>query len=255
MSNGLPSPLIDVSSTVQPALILSLLALVVANNALHGLPDPAAIGAVIALELGLAAALYVLGRPVLEPEPAPLPSMFTITAAGAIPAGVLLALDREEQGRESTRSAVQEVRNSFGLPVVSILTLSDLIGGIESVTLGDEEARRRGTQKTILERRAPPTFEVLIEIQGFQRLAVHEILTLDHAIVSDDRLHARDDLALAGGTALMRTIVLVGEEFVAEAKDPDLEFALAHDRLRRLLEIAECADVNLHSGLLTRSSV
>jgi stage III sporulation protein SpoIIIAA len=52
-------------------------------------------------------------------------------------------------------------------------TLSDLIGGIESVTLSDEEARRRGTQKTVLERRAPPTFDVLVEIQDRQRLRVH----------------------------------------------------------------------------------
>lgn len=53
-------------------------------------------------------------------------------------------------------------------------TLSDLIGGIESVTLSDDEARRRGTQKTVLERRAPPTFDVLIEIQTRDRLVVHE---------------------------------------------------------------------------------
>jgi stage III sporulation protein SpoIIIAA len=53
-------------------------------------------------------------------------------------------------------------------------TLSDLVGGIESVTLSDEEARRRGTQKTVLERRAPPTFDVLIEIQTRDRLIVHE---------------------------------------------------------------------------------
>ena len=52
-------------------------------------------------------------------------------------------------------------------------TLSDLIGGIEAVTLSDEEARRRGTQKTVLERRAPPTFDVLVEIQTRDRLAVH----------------------------------------------------------------------------------
>ena len=51
-------------------------------------------------------------------------------------------------------------------------TLSDLVGGIESVTLSDEEARRRGTQKTVLERRAPATFDVLIEIQQRDRLAV-----------------------------------------------------------------------------------
>ena len=52
-------------------------------------------------------------------------------------------------------------------------TLSDLIGGIESVTLSDEEARRRGTQKTVLERRTRPTFESLVEIQAFDRVAVH----------------------------------------------------------------------------------
>lgn len=44
-------------------------------------------------------------------------------------------------------------------------TLQDLIGGITSVTLSDEEAFRRGTQKTILERRSPPTFDILIEIR------------------------------------------------------------------------------------------
>lgn len=53
-------------------------------------------------------------------------------------------------------------------------TLSDLIGGIQSVTLGDEEARRRGTQKSILERKAPPTFEVVVEIQDRDRVAVHD---------------------------------------------------------------------------------
>jgi stage III sporulation protein SpoIIIAA len=52
-------------------------------------------------------------------------------------------------------------------------TLSDLVGGIHPVTLSDEEARRRGTQKTVLERKAPPTFDVLIEIQEKDRLAIH----------------------------------------------------------------------------------
>jgi len=51
-------------------------------------------------------------------------------------------------------------------------TLSDLVGGVQTVTLGDEEARKRGTQKTVLERKAPPTFDVLIEIQEKDQLAV-----------------------------------------------------------------------------------
>jgi stage III sporulation protein SpoIIIAA len=53
-------------------------------------------------------------------------------------------------------------------------TLSDLIGGIQSVTLGDDEARRRGSQKTVLERKAPPTFEIAVEMQERYRWVVHE---------------------------------------------------------------------------------
>ena len=53
-------------------------------------------------------------------------------------------------------------------------TLSDLVGGVQSVTLGDEEARRRGTQKTTLERKAPPTFDVVVEIQNWERVAIHD---------------------------------------------------------------------------------
>ncbi len=52
-------------------------------------------------------------------------------------------------------------------------TLSDLIGGIQSVTLGDEEARRRRSQKSVLERKAPPTFDVVVEIQSRERVMVH----------------------------------------------------------------------------------
>jgi hypothetical protein len=52
-------------------------------------------------------------------------------------------------------------------------TLCDLIGGIQAVTLGDEEAKRRRTQKTILERMAPPTFDIIVEIQDRDRVAIH----------------------------------------------------------------------------------
>jgi stage III sporulation protein SpoIIIAA len=53
-------------------------------------------------------------------------------------------------------------------------TLSDLVGGIQAVTLGDDEARRRGSQKTVLERKAPPTFEIAVEMLERQRWVVHE---------------------------------------------------------------------------------
>jgi orotate phosphoribosyltransferase len=67
-------------------------------------------------------------------------SIDIIRAAGAEPAGVLLALDRQERGRESARSAVQEVRDQFGIPVVSILTLADLIAGLEQGLSGVPES-------------------------------------------------------------------------------------------------------------------
>src|SRR5690606_6856444 len=51
-------------------------------------------------------------------------------------------------------------------------TMSDLIGGIQAVTLSDEEARRRGTQKTVLERKAPPTFDVIIEMVSRDEMAI-----------------------------------------------------------------------------------
>jgi stage III sporulation protein SpoIIIAA len=53
-------------------------------------------------------------------------------------------------------------------------TLADLVGGIQSVTLGDEEARRRGSQKSVLERKAPPTFGIAVEMLERQRWVVHE---------------------------------------------------------------------------------
>ncbi|HNT78358.1 MAG TPA: R3H domain-containing nucleic acid-binding protein [Anaerolineae bacterium] len=79
--------------------------------------------------------------------------------------------------RTIAERGVQLIATAHGNSLENLLlnpTLSDLIGGIESVTLSDEEARRRGTQKTVLERRAPPTFDVLVEIQDRQRLLVHK---------------------------------------------------------------------------------
>ncbi|MDD5468571.1 MAG: AAA family ATPase [Anaerolineales bacterium] len=91
----------------------------------------------------------------------------------------------DEIGRELEAAAartiaergVQLIGTAHGNNLENLLlnpTLCDLVGGVESVTLSDEEARRRGTQKTVLERRSPPTFDVLIEIQQRDRLAIHQ---------------------------------------------------------------------------------
>src|SRR2546426_5593226 len=81
-----------------------------------------------------------------------------------------------EAARTIAERGVQLIGTAHGQTLDNLMmnpTLADLIGGIQSVTLSDEEARRRGTQKSILERKAPPTFDVLIEIQDRDRLVVH----------------------------------------------------------------------------------
>lgn len=81
-----------------------------------------------------------------------------------------------QAARTIAERGVQLVGTAHGTSLENLMlnpTLADLIGGIQSVTLGDEEARRRGTQKSILERKAPPTFDAVVEIQSWQRVAVH----------------------------------------------------------------------------------
>jgi stage III sporulation protein SpoIIIAA len=79
--------------------------------------------------------------------------------------------------RTIAERGVQLIGTAHGNRIENLMknpTLSDLVGGIQSVTLGDDEARRRGTQKSILERKAPPTFDIAIEMLERQRWTVHE---------------------------------------------------------------------------------
>ncbi len=98
-----------------------------------------------------------------------------------------------EAARTINERGVQLIGTAHGNTLENLLlnpTLSDLVGGIESVTLSDEEARRRGTQKTVLERRAPPTFDVLIEMQDRQRLLVHsDVTTSVDAMLRGEPVH------------------------------------------------------------------
>jgi stage III sporulation protein SpoIIIAA len=78
--------------------------------------------------------------------------------------------------RTIAERGVQLVGTAHGNTLDNLMqnpTLSDLIGGIQAVTLSDEEARRRGTQKTVLERKAPPTFHVVVEIDDWSHVTVH----------------------------------------------------------------------------------
>jgi stage III sporulation protein SpoIIIAA len=92
--------------------------------------------------------------------------------------------------RTIAERGVQLIATAHGNSLDNLLmnpTLADLLGGIHSVTLGDEEARRRGTQKTVLERKAPPTFDTLIEIRTRDEFSVFH----DTASVVDAFLRGR----------------------------------------------------------------
>jgi len=119
--------------------------------------------------------------------------------------------------RTIAERGVQLVATAHGNSLDNLLvnpTLSDLVGGIQTVTLGDEEARRRHTQKSILERKAPPTFDVVVEQQSWQELIVHRDVadTVDNmlrgqTIIAEER--TRDDMT---GEVTLRRITAGGME-------------------------------------------
>ena len=79
--------------------------------------------------------------------------------------------------RTIAERGVQLVGTAHGNVLENLIknpTLTDLVGGIQYVTLGDEEARRRGSSKSILERQASPTFEIAVEIHDPKTWIIHE---------------------------------------------------------------------------------
>ncbi len=113
--------------------------------------------------------------------------------------------------RTIAERGVQLVATAHGNSLGNLLvnpTLSDLVGGIQTVTLGDEEARRRHTQKSILERKAPPTFEVVVEQQSWDEVTVHRDVadTVDNMlrgqpIIAEERTRDEEN----GQVAIRRT--------------------------------------------------
>src|SRR5690606_25625791 len=78
--------------------------------------------------------------------------------------------------RTIAERGVQLIGTAHGTTLESLLmnpTLADLVGGVQTVILGDEEARIRGTRKTISERKAEPSFDAVVEIAEYDRLIVH----------------------------------------------------------------------------------
>ncbi|NIP71841.1 MAG: AAA family ATPase [Gammaproteobacteria bacterium] len=78
--------------------------------------------------------------------------------------------------RTIAERGVQLIGTAHGTTLENVVinpTLADLVGGVQTVTLGDEEARLRGSQKTITERKAPPTFDAVVEIVDRSTVIVH----------------------------------------------------------------------------------
>ncbi len=95
-----------------------------------------------------------------------------------------------QAARTIAERGVQLIGTAHGNNLDNLLlnpTLSDLIGGIQSVTLGDDEARRRRSQKSVLERKQPPTFDVIVEIQDREKVLVHADVaaTVDAMLLGD----------------------------------------------------------------------
>jgi predicted RNA-binding protein Jag len=82
-----------------------------------------------------------------------------------------------QAARTIAERGVMLIATAHGNSLESLIknpTLSDLVGGIQSVTLGDDEAKRRASQKTVLEREKQPTFDIVIEIIDRNTLAVYK---------------------------------------------------------------------------------
>jgi stage III sporulation protein AA len=169
----------------------------------------------------------------------------------------------DEIGTESEAAAartiaergVQLVGTAHGTNIKNLIqnpTLSDLAGGVQSVTLSDEEAKRRNTQKAILERKAPPTFEVLVEIHERDTLALyHDLATVVDNILKGGVPHPEIRKSKSDGSIQVVQeanqddfpISMVGIE-QQETKEKELciyPFAINKARLERAIRVLEVA--------------
>jgi stage III sporulation protein SpoIIIAA len=124
-----------------------------------------------------------------------------------------------QAARTIAERGVQLVGTAHGQTLENLMlnpSLADLIGGIQAVTLSDAEAQRRGTQKTVLERKSPPTFDVVIELLDYDRLAVHNNVqkTVDMILRG---VPPRPEIRVRTGAG---DVEVVQEERTADLKDP-----------------------------------
>ncbi|MFC1940848.1 R3H domain-containing nucleic acid-binding protein [Chloroflexota bacterium] len=136
-----------------------------------------------------------------------------------------------QAARTIAERGVQLVGTAHGNTLENLIanpTLSDLIGGIQSVTLGDEEAKRRGTQKSILERMSPPTFDIIVEIQDWDKVAIHPDVGQAVDAILRGQLPATETRWLdeIGGVRVEKTAPVAIAKKTAKSKPPARESGL-----------------------------
>ena len=112
--------------------------------------------------------------------------------------------------RTIAERGVQLIGTAHGIMLENIVsnpTLSDLVGGIQSVILGDEEAKRRRTQKAVLERKAPPTFDIVIEIRERDMFAIyHDVAKAVDGLLRGRPLQPEIRVRTSGGKIEVRQL-------------------------------------------------
>jgi hypothetical protein len=122
--------------------------------------------------------------------------------------------------RTIAERGVQLIGTAHGNELSNLIknpTLNNLVGGIQSVTLGDDEARRRGCQKTVLEREAPPTFTKAVEMLERETWAIYQ----DVAEAVDCLLHGQapgKQIRYAKGGKIMER--RIQPEFIPDPSEP-----------------------------------
>ncbi|MFC1873019.1 R3H domain-containing nucleic acid-binding protein [Chloroflexota bacterium] len=150
--------------------------------------------------------------------------------------------------RTIAERGVQLVGTAHGNSLNNLLmnpTLTDLVGGIQSVTLGDEEAKRRGTQKSILERRSPATFDIVVEILGWDRVRLHpdvstavdHILRGEQAETEERNIDVSGQIQVAKATPSKPVGAALKTGFLGQAKTGSNIFAFGINRAK-ILQVA-----------------
>lgn len=147
--------------------------------------------------------------------------------------------------RTIAERGVQLIATAHGNDLDNLManpTLSDLVGGIQAVVLSDEEARRRGTQKTVLERQAPPTFDIVVEIKGINHLAIHHDVaeTVDSILLGQPITAEVREFDDGGEVVAVEKSVAPGGAMGGEVADPleaELRRAESRTRVLRVLPV------------------